>query len=629
MPSALATIKSISKIEDNFFLRHRGPVTCVCPIPDSPLVITSAYDGAVGLFNTLSRSVELLGYHAHLVNRVSVDTQGKLAASCSSDFNIHLWDIKERKLVRVLRGHSDDVEDFIFIDERYGASVGRDWRVLVWDLHTGAIEHTFLGHTQDVLSIAHLNGKLYTSGDDMTLRIWDLKSRKPVKILGPFETETDTCAIDPINERVVLGCDDGHIRIFDLESGNLIHDIDAHTAGIKKVACSTQNGDILSAAYDQRVLIWDANSLKKKNELQHQAGTWERSFNWSNDGQYIYAGTFDGTVLKWKTITGECEEEYGTQESPNSIAGNACFNDVAILPNNLIATVSDDGFIRTGRISENEAVWQHIHTPESGRVLMNSITTQNYDADEIITGTHEQSILRFSNSTSGLEQTLCKNLQRGPINCIRVSQHSAFYGQYLIACYTGVILRVNREGEVLSEIKVHENAIKALTLHPTKPIGVSCSADGALVSWDFDGNLLNTYPGHLAIIDDVSLSTDGSLIASAGRDFTLKIHRLGDGKLLHNIGLERRSPKAVVFINNNIVIVTNYWGELLRIDLRNESVQCKRIAENGISGIAVRNNELVVSSYDGGIYLVRQDNLETINCLRSMTQRIDSPAFVI
>lgn len=619
------------------FQRHRGPVTSVCQIPNSSKVITSAYDGAVAIFDTDTHEVELLGYHQHLVNRVSVDRNGLLAASCSSDFNIHLWDLKSKQLIRVLRGHNDDVEDFIFIDQHRGASVSRDLRVLIWNLQTGAIEQTLLGHEQDVLSVSYLDGKLYTSGDDMTYRIWDLASGQLIKTLGPFDTETDTCAIDPIYRRALLGCDDGLIRIFDIDSGELIDTINAHKAGIKKIACSPLNGNILSAAYDQNIIIWDAASLTKKMHLEHRANTWERSFNWSNDGRWIYAGTFDGTLLKWNAQNGNYMAQYGADnndEDTTTIAGNACFNDVALLKESTIAAVSDDGFVRTGRLSAKEAVWQHIHTPESGRILMNAITTQsikspqnNQSSIEIITGTHEQSLQSYSYGAGGLKQTLQVDLEQGPINCVRVSEQADFDGQFLVACYTGIILRVDRSGQVLTEIGLHQNAVKALALHPNKPIGVSCSADGGLISWDFDGKLLQHYPGHLAIIDDVDISPDGILIASAGRDFTLKIHNLQDGRLIHNINLGRRSPKAVTFVSNNIVIVTNYWGELLRVDLTTQSVFRRTVAQNGISGIAYRNDQLVVSSYDGGIYLVDKQNLKVINCLRSMTQRINSPAF--
>jgi len=128
---------------------------------------------------------------------------------------------------------------------------------------------------------------------------------------GPFEHETDTCAIDPVLGRAVLGCDDGIIRVFDTRNGDLIREISAHASGIKKVCTSPATGDILSAAYDQRILIWDAQSLDLKTELERVGSTWERSLNWAPDGQSILAGTFDGTALEWSAATGRLIAELG------------------------------------------------------------------------------------------------------------------------------------------------------------------------------------------------------------------------------------------------------------------------------------------------------------------------------
>jgi WD40 repeat protein len=133
------------------FTRHRGPVTCVAGIPGRNAAVTSGYDSAVGIVDFEREKIELLGYHPHLVNRVVVDPTGKSAATCSSDYTVGLWDLDSRKLVRVLRGHWDDVEDFAFVDETTGVSVSRDRRILIWDLSTGAIVRTLEKHQRDVL----------------------------------------------------------------------------------------------------------------------------------------------------------------------------------------------------------------------------------------------------------------------------------------------------------------------------------------------------------------------------------------------------------------------------------------------------------------------------------------------
>ena len=186
----------------------------------------------------------------------------------------------------------------------------------------------------------------------------------------------------------------------------------------------------------------------------------------------------------------------------------------------------------------------------------------------------------------------------------------------------GAIVRVDRTGRVLGTIRVHEGAVKALRLHPQQELGVSCSADGALLSWDFKGNLLEQFPGHTAIVDDVDIDPSGECITSVSRDFTMNVYRLHDGKLLHSFEIGRRSPKGVCFLDPQTVIITNYWGALLRVDLQTQKILTKQIAENGISAVARSGNYLVAVSYDGVAYLVRPHDLAVENTLRSMKQRL-------
>jgi WD40 repeat protein len=604
------------------FDRHRGPVTCAAAVPGSDLVVTSAYDGAVGLFDLGTGRVELLGYHDHLANRVTVNAAGTRVASSSSDFNIHLWDLPNRKLERVLRGHADDVEDFAFVDDHTGVSVSRDWRILVWNLDTGAITRVIEGHDKDVLSVVHDDGRIYTSGDDMTLRVWDLASGRQLRVWGPFENETDTCAIDPIHRRAVLGDDDGYVRLFDIDSGEPLRAIEAHASGIKKVATCPRTGDILSAAYDQKVEIWDARTLERKATLESVPGRWERSFNWSTDGTRLLAGTFDGTVVAWDAASGRKLGELG-RRGP----GNRCLNDVSANERGELALVADDGIVRMARLTPGDAAWGCEVEPASGRVLANAVALDD-ERGRVLTGAHDHRLHFYDRSGDALRPVRETPLGEGPINCLRVAHHPGFEGEVFAACYSGAIVRVGTDGEPRGVIRVHEGAVKALSLHARDALGVSCGADMILVAWDFDGNRVERFLGHMAIIDDVDISPSGELVASVSRDFTLKVYGLRDGKLHHSIGIGRRSPKAVCFADDRTVVVTNYWGSLLRVDLDTETVLQRQIAKNGISAITHSGEDLIAVSYDGTAYRVRASDLEVLNELTGMQQRLQpSPMF--
>ena len=190
------------------------------------------------------------------------------------------------------------------------------------------------------------------------------------------------------------------------------------------------------------------------------------------------------------------------------------------------------------------------------------------------------------------------------------------------ACYSGAIVRVSPDGREVLAHPLHDGAVKALRLHPSAPIGVSCSADGGLLSWTLDGEVLHRFPGHTAIVDDVDISPSGDQIASASRDFTLNIYQVADGRLTHSIELGRRSPKSLCFWDADTVIVGDYWGALLKADLRTGKIERRTIAANGISSLARCGEDLVASSYDGGVYLVSVADLAVRNLYRAMTQRV-------
>lgn len=595
--------------------RHRGPVTCVAAVPHSSVAVTSGYDGAVGLFDLETGDGRLLGYHRHLVNRVVVNPEGTKAATSSSDYTVCVWNLLTREPERVLRGHSDDVEDFAFVDARTGVSVSRDRRVIVWDLTTGAALRILDDHEKDVLAVAYADGKIYSSGDDMTLRQWSLATGALERVWGPFEHETDTCAIDPLHGRAVLGCDDGRIRIFDTSSGSLLREVAAHSSGIKKVAVSPANGDILSAAYDQRLRIWDAADFRLKVELESVTGMWERSLNWSPDGSRVLAGTFDGTVVEWGVADGRRARVAGDRTE-----GNACFNDVSASADGLVALVSDDGFVRLARLDGEGGAWGQKVEPAAGRVLMNAVTLDER-AGLLVAGAHNHALHVFRLEGERLTGEVKVPLGRGPVNCVRVAHSPGYEREIFAACYDAAIVRATPEGELRAAIEVHEGAVKSLRLHPERPLGVSCGADNLLLSWTLDGRLAERFLGHTAIVDDVDIDPAGVRIASVSRDFTLKVYELDGGRLQHSVALGRRSPKAVCFYANDVVIVSDYWGALIRVELNGERVTRRQIARNGISSLSRSGGRLVAASYDGSVYLVDPEDLSVVRSLEAMAQR--------
>lgn len=607
------------------FTRHRGPITSVAEVPRARLVVTAGYDGAVAVFGLDSPRVELLGYHEHLVNKVTVSDTGSHAATCSSDYTVRIWDLVARRLALVLRGHDDDVEDFVFVDSRVGVSASRDHSLLVWDLTTGAVIRRIQAHDKDVLSLAYHGERLYSAGDDKTLRVWDLDGRL-LRMWGPFENETDTCAIDAVRGRVVLGCDDGVIRLFEADSGVLVKAIPAHASGIKKVTVAP-DGQFLSAAYDQKIIIWDRTTLEQRIVLENFRSKWERSFTWSRDGSRIFAGTFDGTVIEWDAATGAWLRELGAGDGEK---GNACFNRVSGGRDGVVAAVSDDGYVRIGEITAAGARWVSCTEPRSGRVLMNAVALDG-ERQTVLAGAHDHRLHWYRLQDGQLFDEHELFLGEGPINSIAISSHSegkadgeaASRVEAFVGCYSGAICRVASDGTLLARLRIHDGAVKAVRLHPTQPLGASCSADGALVTWTLSGEIVHRLPGHTAIVNDVDLDPTGRRLASVSRDFTLKIYDVATGRLERSFPLGRRSLKSVCFVSDQLVLVGDYWGSLIRVALDSGAVTSLVVARNGISSLTRCSDLVVAASYDGRLHAVRPETFDVVLRLGAMRQRLD------
>jgi WD40 repeat protein len=163
-----------------------------------------------------------------------------------------------------------------------------------------------------------------------------------------------------------------------------------------------------------------------------------------------------------------------------------------------------------------------------------------------------------------------------------------------------------------------------------KGLGVSCSADGTTASWSLDdGKTIMRFPGHTAIINDIDVDRRGHLVVTVGRDFVANVYVLDEGRLIRTVPLERRSPKAVLLLDERTVLVGDYWGYLVFAPLDGRRSRCVRVASNGISALARRpDGDVLACSYDGSLLLIDCAACEVIGALHAMKQHVERPAVV-
>ncbi|BBM86614.1 protein kinase domain-containing protein [Candidatus Uabimicrobium amorphum] len=201
----------------------------------------------------------------------------RLATSCFLDDErtpqIKVWNIHNGQLVHEL---PRDIRIVTFAsDGRFVIHPDKNHNVLVWDVKSKQLVHTLSGHTEPIRNIkTSLDGLFVISGsEDKTLKVWNMENGRCVYTLSGHESGITSIAIAPdgglaiscssmwIKDRLgLLDRYDGTLRVWDIKSGQLVHQLSGHTSGINSVAFTPDGSFVISGSDDKTLRIWDIES---------------------------------------------------------------------------------------------------------------------------------------------------------------------------------------------------------------------------------------------------------------------------------------------------------------------------------------------------------------------------------
>ena len=222
---------------------------------------------------------------------------------------------------------------------------GMSMMVKIWNMETKET-HTLGRHSHWVNSVAFSpNGTRIASGSvDMTVRIWDPRLwgtfTEELKLEGPVAlsrdgqwivttspghihvwtvTETMTkmnelsihnhlsLALSHDNSRIVIGCEDGHIQVWNHLTNTIECQMNGHSDDVWSVAFSHDGSHVISGSPDNTVQIWDCHTGNEVALYRHSDMVTCVTF--SHDGDHIAFGSNDGTVWIWNPSTGQIHND--------------------------------------------------------------------------------------------------------------------------------------------------------------------------------------------------------------------------------------------------------------------------------------------------------------------------------
>ena len=165
--------------------------------------------------------------------------------------------------------HDGTVRDCLFLDDARGSPVlvsggAGDCRIHVTDCNNATVLQSMAGHSGHVLSLCSWSGApVFASGSgDKTVRFWDLRARGCVNLIQ-FGTTTGggspvaACSVDPSGRLLATGHEDSTCILYDIRGGRNVQSFKPHSADVRSVKFSPNAYYLLTAGYDNRLVLTD------------------------------------------------------------------------------------------------------------------------------------------------------------------------------------------------------------------------------------------------------------------------------------------------------------------------------------------------------------------------------------
>jgi WD40 repeat protein len=173
------------------------------------------------------------------------------------------------------------------------------------------------GHINAVykLMVSGYGDQLISVGLDKTIRLWDLNTGEPLRVLRPpigpgAHGYLFSAALSPDGDLLAVGTYraltplyDHRIHLIELPAGRLVRSLKGHSYTIYDLAFSADGERLASASHDGTVRIWDVKTAESLKTLRGHTEP-VHGVAWNPDGKQIVSGSLDKTARIWSVDSG-------------------------------------------------------------------------------------------------------------------------------------------------------------------------------------------------------------------------------------------------------------------------------------------------------------------------------------
>lgn len=522
-------------------LRHDGGgLDSVAWSPDSRTVAAGTSDGAIVLWSAHDgRLLRTIDAHEREATVYVAYRSEQQIVSAATDGTFRCWEVATGQRV----GETVDVEDEIIsvAASPDGNTAAFATRTAVFTYVLDAEElRTFPGVSRIHCVRWSPDGTVVATGENDAVRVWDVHSGLVLRTLTGHTDWIRHLAFRPGDDELATVSDDQTVRLWTVARDQAESILVGHTGWIRSVDFAPTGRSLASGGDDSTVRLWDEREARKAIDPHDLSEPWN-AVAVSPDGTTIGAANNDGTVHLLDSATGKLKVKltgHWTYVSSVAISGDAQW----------IASGSYDRVVRLWDMESGECRYEL----KDHSAIVNSIAFSR-DSTMLASGGHDLAV-RLWDVTSGTQ------LSEGRGHAHRVTSVAFGVGSDVYSAdRSGVVMKWESAKETQpADLAEDAFGITTLSVSPDGSVLASAGITGSLgLRSTRTGEDLMRFDAHRDTINSVAFSPEGERLASAGADGMVRVWDVASGDLIMDVPTRSINTGVAWSVNDRLVIASN------------------------------------------------------------------------